>query len=52
MASTTPNPTPAIDATYGQRSVFGGEGLSTAPIDEDLDCEDEQEALAYLRLVR
>ncbi|ERS99994.1 hypothetical protein HMPREF1624_03364 [Sporothrix schenckii ATCC 58251] len=52
MASVTPNMTPAVDQTYGQRSVFGGDGLATAPMDADLDCEDEQEALAYLRLVR
>ncbi|OAA61708.1 ribonucleotide reductase inhibitor [Niveomyces insectorum RCEF 264] len=41
-----------VDQTYGQRSVFGGAGLATAPVDEDIDCEDEQEALAYLQLVR
>ncbi|CAK7209259.1 hypothetical protein SBRCBS47491_000383 [Sporothrix bragantina] len=52
MASTAPNATPAVDQTYGQRSVFGGDGYATAPVDEDLDCEDEQEALAYLQLVR
>jgi hypothetical protein len=52
MASSAPNATPAIDQTYGQRSVFGGDGLATAPTDADLDCEDEQEALAYLRIVR
>ena len=52
MASIAPSATPAVDQTYGQRSVFGGEGFSTAPVDADLDCEDEQEALAYLQLVR
>ena len=42
--------TPAIDQTYGQRSVFGV--LATAPVDDDIECEDEQDALAYLMLVR
>ncbi|CAK7273078.1 hypothetical protein SEPCBS57363_005471 [Sporothrix epigloea] len=52
MASFAPSATSTVDPTYGQRSVFGGDGFSTAPVDADLDCEDEQEALAYLQLVR
>ena len=43
---------PAVDATYGQRSVFPSFGQSTVPSDDDIDCEDEQEALAYLQSVR
>lgn len=42
----------AVDPTYGQRSVFGIAGEATAIADADLDVEDEQEALDYLRLVR
>ena len=42
----------AVDATYGQRSVFPSLGQSTVPIDDDLEFEDEQEALAYLQSVR
>jgi len=42
----------AIDATYGQRSVFPRMGQSTVPSDDDLECEDEHEALAYLQSVR
>ncbi|CAK7262619.1 hypothetical protein SEPCBS119000_000051 [Sporothrix epigloea] len=52
MATFAPNATSTVDPTYGQRSVFGGDGFSTAPADADLDCEDEQEALAYLQLVK
>ncbi|EPE07516.1 ribonucleotide reductase inhibitor [Ophiostoma piceae UAMH 11346] len=45
--------TPAVDQTYGQRSVFGSLGhTATAPVDDDIECEDEQDALAYLMLVR
>ncbi|OTA62734.1 hypothetical protein K449DRAFT_394787 [Hypoxylon sp. EC38] len=43
-----------IDPNYGQRAVFGDfECLTTVPTgDSDLDCEDDTEALAYLRSVR
>ncbi|KAI0011347.1 hypothetical protein F4779DRAFT_637176 [Xylariaceae sp. FL0662B] len=46
--------TTAIDPTYGQRGAFGNlQDLTTAPTgDSDLDCEDDAEALAYLRSVR
>ncbi|KAI1181225.1 hypothetical protein F4777DRAFT_526374 [Nemania sp. FL0916] len=42
------------DATSGQRGAFGDLGdATTAPTgDSDLDCEDDSEALAYLRSVR
>ncbi len=42
----------ATDATYGQRCVFSSLGDSTVPSDDDLEFEDEGEALAYLRSVR
>ncbi|KAI1077531.1 hypothetical protein F5B20DRAFT_267476 [Whalleya microplaca] len=44
----------AIDPTYGQRGAFGSlQDQTTAPTgDSDLDCEDDTEALAYLRSVR
>ncbi|KAL7621486.1 hypothetical protein AAE478_008809 [Parahypoxylon ruwenzoriense] len=44
----------SIDPTYGQRGVFGNlEYATTVPTgDSDLDCEDDTEALAYLRSVR
>ncbi|OTA93187.1 hypothetical protein M434DRAFT_308206 [Hypoxylon sp. CO27-5] len=43
-----------IDPNYGQRAVFGDfKCLTTVPTgDSDLDCEDDTEALAYLRSVR
>ncbi|KAI5860689.1 hypothetical protein GGS23DRAFT_613583 [Durotheca rogersii] len=43
-----------VDPTYGQRGVFGNlEYATTVPSgDNDLDCEDDAEALAYLRSVR
>jgi len=41
-----------VDATYGQRAVFPSIGQSTVPVDEDLEFEDEREALAYLQSVR
>ncbi|KAI1137395.1 hypothetical protein F5Y05DRAFT_387077 [Hypoxylon sp. FL0543] len=46
--------TPNIDPNYGQRAVFGDlEVLTTVPTgDSDLDCEDDAEALAYLKSVR
>lgn len=43
------------DPTSGQRGAFGdlGSATTTAPTgDSDLDCEDDSEALAYLRSVR
>ncbi|KAI1765722.1 hypothetical protein GGR53DRAFT_529304 [Hypoxylon sp. FL1150] len=44
----------ATSMTYGQRSAFGDDELiTTVPKrDEDLDCEDDLEALNYLRSVR
>ncbi|KAI1778925.1 hypothetical protein F4818DRAFT_402902 [Hypoxylon cercidicola] len=44
----------STNATYGQRAVFGNdEIITTVPNnDSDLDCEDDTEALAYLRTVR
>ncbi|KAI0595274.1 hypothetical protein F4775DRAFT_382796 [Biscogniauxia sp. FL1348] len=43
-----------LDPNYGQRGVFGDlQGATTVPMeDSDLDCEDDAEALAYLRSVR
>lgn len=43
-----------IDQAYGQRGAFGSlEDRSTVPAwDSDLDCEDDSDALAYLRSVR
>lgn len=43
---------PATDVTYGQRCCFPGLGESAAYSDEDLDLEDESDALAYLQSVR
>ncbi|KAI1417368.1 hypothetical protein F5Y13DRAFT_152606 [Hypoxylon sp. FL1857] len=45
---------PNIDPNYGQRAVFGDlEILTTVPTgDSDLDCEDDAEAMAYLKSVR
>jgi hypothetical protein len=43
------------DPTTGQRYAFGGlddASYATVPFDEELDVEDEQDALAYLRSVR
>lgn len=45
----------AVDQTYGQRNAFGSldDIGTTAPAgDSDLDCEDDTDALAYLRTVR
>ncbi|KAI0017865.1 hypothetical protein F4780DRAFT_753494 [Xylariomycetidae sp. FL0641] len=44
----------SIDQTYGQRGAFGDlQNLSTVPTgDSDLECEDDTDALAYLRTVR
>ncbi|XXH02327.1 hypothetical protein Hte_008700 [Hypoxylon texense] len=44
----------ATNSTYGQRSAFGDEEIiTTVPNnDSDLDCEDDTEALAYLKTVR
>ncbi|KAI0551460.1 hypothetical protein F4679DRAFT_539464 [Xylaria curta] len=45
--------TSRTDPTSGQRGAFGDLGdATTAPGDSDLDCEDDSEALAYLRSVR
>ncbi|KAI0863475.1 hypothetical protein F4860DRAFT_63010 [Xylaria cubensis] len=45
--------TSRTDPTSGQRGAFGDlGGGTTAPGDSDLDCEDDSEALAYLRSVR
>ncbi|KAI1486042.1 hypothetical protein F5X96DRAFT_657088 [Biscogniauxia mediterranea] len=43
-----------LDPNYGQRGVFGDlQDATTVPMgDSDLDCEDDAEALAYLRSVR
>ncbi|KAK3363325.1 hypothetical protein B0T25DRAFT_527045 [Lasiosphaeria hispida] len=43
---------PKTDATYGQRAVFPSLDDPTHPFDEDLEFEDEADALAYLRSVR
>ncbi|RYC64942.1 hypothetical protein CHU98_g1247 [Xylaria longipes] len=45
--------TSRTDPTSGQRGAFGDLGRgTTAPGDSDLDCEDDSEAMAYLRSVR
>ena len=41
-----------MDVTYGQRLVFMSVEDSTVPSDDDLEFEDEGDALAYLRSVR
>ncbi|RYP07209.1 hypothetical protein DL764_002655 [Monosporascus ibericus] len=55
-ASSKPGKQPgsSVDQTYGQRGVFGTlEGATTVPLwDSDLECEDDSDALAYLRSVR
>ncbi|KAL1884232.1 hypothetical protein VTK73DRAFT_5368 [Phialemonium thermophilum] len=44
---------PLTDLTYGQRYVFlGPEVRATVPLDDDLEFEDEGDALAYLQSVR
>ena len=43
---------PATDITYGQRCVFPGLDDSLVHTDDDIDYEDEQDALAYLKSVR
>ncbi|KAI0827233.1 hypothetical protein F5Y06DRAFT_283818 [Hypoxylon sp. FL0890] len=47
-------PASNIDPNYGQRAVFGDlDIITTVPTgDSDLDCEDDAEALAYLKSVR
>jgi hypothetical protein len=45
-------PEPKTDATYGQRSVFPSLDHPTYPSDDDLEFEDESDALAYLKTVR
>lgn len=41
-----------VDETYGQRFAFGNLDAATIPNDEDLEWEDETDALAYLKAVR
>lgn len=43
---------PQTDATYGQRAAFPGLDEPAALSDEDLEFEDQGDALAYLRSVR
>ncbi|KAK3954837.1 hypothetical protein QBC32DRAFT_335181 [Pseudoneurospora amorphoporcata] len=43
---------PQTDATYGQRTAFPGLDEPAALSDEDLEFEDQGDALAYLRSVR
>jgi hypothetical protein len=45
-------PEPKTDSVYGQRSVFPGLDHPTHPSDDDLEFEDEADALAYLKSVR
>jgi len=45
--------TTRTDPASSQRGAFGDlENGTTAPGDSDLDCEDDSEALAYLKSVR
>jgi hypothetical protein len=45
--------TTRIDPTSSQRGAFGDlENGTTVPGDSDLECEDDSEALAYLKSVR
>lgn len=41
-----------VDPTYGQRGAFGNLDYATVPSDEDLEWEDDTDALMYLRSVR
>lgn len=43
---------PQTDLTYGQRHCFPGLDQSAVYSDEDLEFEDESDALAYLQSVR
>lgn len=43
---------PKTDSTYGQRAAFPGLDEPAALSDEDLEFEDQGDALAYLRSVR
>lgn len=43
---------PPTDVTYGQRCCFPGLNETLAQSDDDLDFEDETDALAYLHSVR
>jgi hypothetical protein len=45
------NGQPGIDPTYGQRNAFPVDSLTT-PSDDDLEFEDQTDALAYLRSVQ
>ncbi|ORY60500.1 uncharacterized protein BCR38DRAFT_441297 [Pseudomassariella vexata] len=40
------------DPTYGQRGAFGNLDHATVPSDDDLNWEDDTDALAYLKTVR
>ncbi|KAI0125058.1 hypothetical protein BJ170DRAFT_585106 [Xylariales sp. AK1849] len=42
----------AVDQTSGQRYAFGNLNSATVPSDEELEWEDDTDALAYLRSVR
>jgi hypothetical protein len=43
---------PGTDPTYGQRCMFPGLDEAVVPTDDDLEYEDEGDALDYLRSVR
>lgn len=43
---------PATDVTYGQRYCFPSANETLSLSDDDLDLEDETDALAYLQSVR
>ena len=43
---------PTTDLTYGQRSMFPSLEDSTVASDDDIEFEDEGDALAYLQSVR
>lgn len=45
-------PEPKTDSTYGQRTAFPGLDEPAALSDEELEFEDQGDALAYLRSVR
>ncbi|KAK8104142.1 uncharacterized protein PG998_011175 [Apiospora kogelbergensis] len=50
--STNKHSSQAPDQTYGQRAAFGDLRDPTVPNDDDLEWEDETDALAYLMSVR
>lgn len=42
-----------IDPTWGQKYVFSNhDDATTVPVDSDLECEDDADAMAYLKSVR